>query len=108
MADALSRKERVKPLRVRALGMTIQTSLIPQIREAQQQALQEPSYPAESLRGLDRKLKLNSDGVLYFMTRIWIPLFGDLRQIVLDEAHKSKYSIHPGADKMYYDLRAFY
>ena len=108
VADALSRKERVKPLRVRALGMTVQTSLIPQIREAQRQALQEPNYSAESLRGLDKQLKPNSDGVLYFMTRIWIPLFDSLRQVILDEAHKSKYSIHPGADKMYYDLRDFY
>ncbi|KAD6794782.1 hypothetical protein E3N88_05678 [Mikania micrantha] len=108
VADALSRKERVKPLRVRALGLTIQTSLIPQIRNAQQQALQTTNYFAEGLRGLDKKLDTKVDGLLYFKDRMWIPLFGNSRTIILDEAHKSRYSIHPGADKMYKDLRDFY
>ncbi|GKF75855.1 putative reverse transcriptase domain-containing protein, partial [Tanacetum coccineum] len=34
-----------------------------------------------------------------------VPLKGEVRTLIMDEAHKSKYSIHPGADKMYYDLR---
>ncbi|GKB21696.1 putative reverse transcriptase domain-containing protein [Tanacetum coccineum] len=33
---------------------------------------------------------------------------GDVRTLIKDEAHKSKYSVHPGADKMYYDLRDRY
>ncbi|KAD5802337.1 hypothetical protein E3N88_13697 [Mikania micrantha] len=108
VADALSRKERVKPLRVKALGMTIKTSLIPHIKEAQQQALQAMNYPAEGLKGLDKKLGVKTDWVLYFKNRIWVPLFGNSRTIILDEAHKSRYSIHPGADKMYKDLKDFY
>ncbi|GJS90192.1 putative reverse transcriptase domain-containing protein [Tanacetum coccineum] len=42
------------------------------------------------------------------MDRIWVPLVGDVRMVILDEAHKSKYSVHPGADKMYPDLRDMY
>ncbi|GKA20794.1 putative reverse transcriptase domain-containing protein [Tanacetum coccineum] len=39
----------------------------------------------------------------------WIePSKGDVRTLIMDEAHKSKYSIHPRADKMYYDLRDRY
>ncbi|GKE27388.1 putative reverse transcriptase domain-containing protein, partial [Tanacetum coccineum] len=34
-----------------------------------------------------------------------VPLKGDVRTLIMDEAHKSKYSVHLGADKMYYDLR---
>ncbi|GKC91448.1 putative reverse transcriptase domain-containing protein [Tanacetum coccineum] len=45
-----------------------------------------------------------SDGALYYLDRIWVPLKGDVRTLIMDEAHKSKYSVHPGADKMYYDL----
>ncbi|GKC66871.1 hypothetical protein Tco_1099469, partial [Tanacetum coccineum] len=37
-----------------------------------------------------------------------VPLKGDVRTLIMDEAHKSKYSVHPGADKMYYDLRDMY
>ncbi|GKF73039.1 hypothetical protein Tco_0219371, partial [Tanacetum coccineum] len=34
-----------------------------------------------------------------------VPLKGEVRTLIIDERHKSKYSVHPGADKMYYDLR---
>ncbi|GJU68097.1 putative reverse transcriptase domain-containing protein [Tanacetum coccineum] len=40
--------------------------------------------------------------------RIWVPLVGDVRKMIMDEAHTTKYSIHPGADKMYHDLRDMY
>ncbi|GJX61881.1 putative reverse transcriptase domain-containing protein [Tanacetum coccineum] len=53
-------------------------------------------------------MKRRSDGTLYYLDRIWVPLKGDVRTLLMDEAHKSKYSIHPGADKMYYDLRDMY
>ncbi|GJY42946.1 putative reverse transcriptase domain-containing protein [Tanacetum coccineum] len=33
---------------------------------------------------------------------------GDVRTLIMDEAHKSKYSVHPGADKIYFDLRDRY
>ncbi|GJR27921.1 putative reverse transcriptase domain-containing protein [Tanacetum coccineum] len=39
------------------------------------------------------------------LDRIWVPLKGDVRTLVMDEAHKLKYSIHPEDDKMHYDLR---
>ncbi|GKC72908.1 retrotransposon protein, putative, ty3-gypsy subclass [Tanacetum coccineum] len=46
-------------------------------------------------------------GVTKFAT-IPVPLKGDVRTLIMDEAYKLKYSIHPGADKMYYDLRDMY
>ncbi|GKE90679.1 putative reverse transcriptase domain-containing protein [Tanacetum coccineum] len=45
---------------------------------------------------------------LYFMDRIWVPLVGSVRTMIMDEAHRSKYSVHLGADKMYHDLRDMY
>ncbi|KAJ0480216.1 putative nucleotidyltransferase, Ribonuclease H [Helianthus annuus] len=57
---------------------------------------------------MEQQLEPKEDETLYFMGRVWVPLFGGLRNLVLDEAHKSKYSIHPGADKMYHDLKEFY
>ncbi|GKB34037.1 putative reverse transcriptase domain-containing protein [Tanacetum coccineum] len=59
-------------------------------------------------RGLDELIERRSNGALYYMDRIWVPLKGDIRTLIMDEAHKSKYSVHPGADKMYYDLRDMY
>ncbi|KAI3776127.1 hypothetical protein L1987_45890 [Smallanthus sonchifolius] len=70
VADALSRKERTKTLRVRELGMTIHTSLTTQIRDAQLEALKEQNLKDESLRGMDKKFEIKSDETRYFMDRI--------------------------------------
>ncbi|GJQ98210.1 putative reverse transcriptase domain-containing protein [Tanacetum coccineum] len=59
-------------------------------------------------RGIDKMIKLRSDRALYYLDRIWVPLKGDVRTLIMDEAHKSKYSVHLGVDKMYYDLRVRY
>ncbi|GJZ98304.1 putative reverse transcriptase domain-containing protein [Tanacetum coccineum] len=56
-------------------------------------------------KGLDKMIEQRSDGTLYNLDQIWVPLKGEVRTLIMDEAHKSKYSIHLGADKMYYDLR---
>ncbi|GJT70749.1 putative reverse transcriptase domain-containing protein [Tanacetum coccineum] len=48
------------------------------------------------------------DGGLYFVERIWVPAYGNLRTLIMDEAHTTKYYVRPGADKMYYDLRDLY
>ncbi|GJW00739.1 putative reverse transcriptase domain-containing protein [Tanacetum coccineum] len=59
-------------------------------------------------KGLDEMIEQRSDGILYYLDRIWVPLKGEVRTLIMDEAYKSKYSVHPGADKMYYDLRDRY
>ncbi|GKA43625.1 reverse transcriptase domain-containing protein [Tanacetum coccineum] len=105
VADALSRKERVKPKRVRAMNMTLQSSIKDRILAAQKEASDES---AGLQKGLDEMIELRNDGALYYLDRIWVPLKGDVRTLIMDEAHKSKYSVHPGADKMYYDLRDRY
>nr|GFA76368.1 hypothetical protein [Tanacetum cinerariifolium] len=59
-------------------------------------------------KGLDEMIEHRSYRTLYYLDRIWVPLNGDVRTLIMDEAHKSRYSVHPGADKMYYDLRDRY
>ncbi|GKA78917.1 putative reverse transcriptase domain-containing protein [Tanacetum coccineum] len=39
---------------------------------------------------------------------VWLSRFGGLRDLVMHESHKSKYSIYPGSDKMYQDLKLLY
>ncbi|GJW80609.1 putative reverse transcriptase domain-containing protein [Tanacetum coccineum] len=56
--------------------------------------------PAEWLRGLERHFEQRADGEIYFFDRIWIPSIGDVRKLIMDEAHTSRYSVHPGADKI--------
>ncbi|KAF5790439.1 putative nucleotidyltransferase, Ribonuclease H [Helianthus annuus] len=107
VADALSRKDTI-PRRVRALQLTIQTNLPAQIRDAQVEALKAENIRAESLRGSRQRLERKENDAYYVNGRIWVPLYGDLRELVMDEAHKSRYSVHPGSDKMYHDLKTTY
>ncbi|GKC41345.1 putative reverse transcriptase domain-containing protein [Tanacetum coccineum] len=74
----------------------------------QSEAFKQNNVLAERLHGLDQQMERKEDGSLYFMDRIWVSLVGDVRMVILDEDHKSKYSVHPGADKMYHDLRDMY
>ncbi|GJW51258.1 putative reverse transcriptase domain-containing protein [Tanacetum coccineum] len=108
VADALSRKSRPKPLRVRALVMTIGLNLPVQILNAQVEARKEENYGTEDLCGMIKNLEPRADGTLCLKNRSWIPCFGDLRALIMHESHKSKYSIHPGSDKMYQDLKKLY
>ncbi|GJX18859.1 putative reverse transcriptase domain-containing protein [Tanacetum coccineum] len=106
VADALSRKERLKPRR--ATSMTIHSSIKAKILEAQSEASKDVNAPAKMLKGLDKQLERKEDGGLYLAERIWVPVYGNLRTLIMNEAHATRYSIHPGADKMYYDLRGLY
>ncbi|GKD69415.1 putative reverse transcriptase domain-containing protein [Tanacetum coccineum] len=108
VADALSQKERIKPLRVQALVMTISLNLPVQILNAQAKARKEENYTTEDLCGVFKKLKPRADGTLCLRNRSWIPCFGDMRALIMHESHKSKYSIYTGSDKMYQDLRKLY
>ncbi|GJT36035.1 putative reverse transcriptase domain-containing protein [Tanacetum coccineum] len=107
VADALSRKERSKPLRVRALVMTIGLNLPKQILNAQSEARKEENFINEDLHDMINKLE-PTDGTLCLNNQSWIPSFGDLRALIMHESHKSKYSTHPGSDKMYQDLKKLY
>ncbi|GJX98152.1 putative reverse transcriptase domain-containing protein [Tanacetum coccineum] len=102
VADALSRNERLNPKRVRAMNMTLQSSIKDRILAAQKEAVDES---VGLQKGLDKMIEQRSDRTLYYLDQIWVPLKGDVRTLIMNEAHKSKYSIHPGDDKMYYDLR---
>ncbi|GJT78066.1 hypothetical protein Tco_1044791 [Tanacetum coccineum] len=62
IADALSQKERIKPLRVRSLVMTIHPKLPSQILKAQTEALKEENIKAENLRGMDKAFEIRPDG----------------------------------------------
>ncbi|GJR19263.1 putative reverse transcriptase domain-containing protein [Tanacetum coccineum] len=114
VADALSRKERIEPLRVRALVMTIGLDLPKQILEAQIEALKPENLENEDVGGMIRKdipkekLEPRADGVLCLNGKSWLPCYGDLRSMIMHESHKSKYSIHPGSDKMYQDMKKLY
>ncbi|GJZ73866.1 putative reverse transcriptase domain-containing protein [Tanacetum coccineum] len=85
IADALSRKERIEPLR--------------------KEAVKVENIEVEDIGGMLKKLEACANGTLCLDNRSWLPCYGDTRSLIMHESHKSKYSIHPGADKMYHDMK---
>nr|GEY65069.1 reverse transcriptase domain-containing protein [Tanacetum cinerariifolium] len=75
---------------------------------AQNEAMKEKNVKAENLRGMDKAFEVRPDGTRCIKNQSWLPLFGNLRDLIMHETHKSKYSIHPGSDKMYQDLKKLY
>jgi hypothetical protein len=50
----------------------------------------------------------DDQGVLWYKGRICVPNIKELKDKILREAHVSAYSIHPGGNKMYQDIKATY
>nr|GEV28646.1 putative reverse transcriptase domain-containing protein [Tanacetum cinerariifolium] len=69
IADALSRKKQIKPLRVRSLIVTIHPKLPSQILEAQNKELKEENVKAKNLRGMDKSFKIHADGLVVLRTK---------------------------------------
>ncbi|GKE38419.1 hypothetical protein Tco_1461824, partial [Tanacetum coccineum] len=98
---------RIKPLRVRALVMTIGLDLPKQILNAQTKAQKPGNFKNKDVGGMIRKdipkkkLEPRTDRTLCLNGRSWLLRYGDARTVIMHESHKSKYSIHSGSDKMY-------
>ncbi|GJY83890.1 putative reverse transcriptase domain-containing protein [Tanacetum coccineum] len=120
MSLLMSRKEREPPLRVQALVMTISLDLPKQILNAQTKAQKPENIKSEDVGGMlienakfpeairTEKLEPRTDGTLCLNGRSWLPCYGDLRTVIMHKSYKSKYSIHPGSDKMYHDMKKLY
>nr|GEX49814.1 putative reverse transcriptase domain-containing protein [Tanacetum cinerariifolium] len=87
---------------------------IPKILKAQIEALKPENFKKEDVGGMIRtdipkeRLEPRADGTLCLNGRSWLPCYGDLRSVIMHESHKSKYSIYPGSEKMYQDMKKLY
>ncbi|GJT78170.1 putative reverse transcriptase domain-containing protein [Tanacetum coccineum] len=88
LANALSRKERIKPLQV--------------------EAMKEEKIKEENLCGMNKEFETCPVGTLYIKKWSWLPHYGGLRDLIMKELYKSKSFIHLGSDKMYHDLKKLY
>nr|GEU31568.1 putative reverse transcriptase domain-containing protein [Tanacetum cinerariifolium] len=88
--------------------LNMRQNLPKRILNAQAEARKEENYETKDLCGMIKNLKPRTDGTLCLRNRSWIPYFGELRTLIMHESHKSKYSIHPGSNKMYQDLMKLY
>ena len=90
VCNTLSHKERVKPHRVKAITMTIQSNIISQIKSAQLEALTEEHVKEEGISGMEKQLEIKYDEARYFMNRVWVLKFRDVKELVLNQAHRTR------------------
>ncbi|WP_170284062.1 RNase H-like domain-containing protein, partial [Flagellimonas olearia] len=77
-------------------------SFIQKIKSSQ---LQDPELAKISESIADRPDFRIVDGVLYYRDRLCVPNIEDLRNEIMEEAHSTRYSMHPGSTKMYQNLK---
>ncbi|GJU51945.1 putative reverse transcriptase domain-containing protein [Tanacetum coccineum] len=78
------------------------------ILNAQAEEMKEENLKEENLCGMNKEFETRADGTLRIEKWSWVPRFGGLKDLIMNELHKSKYSIHPGSDKMFHDLEKLY
>ena len=84
------------------------SSLRDRVLDDQYEALQPGRIEKEALWNAEWLFELDGDGIRHVKGRVWIPKYNGLRELLMNESHRSRYSIHPGADKMYHGLKDFY
>ena len=85
--------------------ITLVSNLLKQIIIEQRQDTSEiPHIKKLIVEGRGPHFSIDDQGVVRFKNRLVVPSSEELRIKILDEAHNSKLSIHPGSNKMYHDL----
>ncbi|GJY41909.1 putative reverse transcriptase domain-containing protein [Tanacetum coccineum] len=99
LLNAFEQKERETPVKSSSFSQNIKNE------DVGGMLIENAKYP-EAIR--TEKLEPRTDGTLCLNGRSWLPCYGDLRTVIMHESHKSKYSIHPGSEKMYQDVKKLY
>ncbi|KAI3771734.1 hypothetical protein L6452_02901 [Arctium lappa] len=108
VADALSRKEYSGSVKTLLARIEIISNLMDMIKTAQAEALLETNLKEEAMSKQHLNLIEDGRGLKLFQGRVWVPKLGGCQKLLLEEAHKSRYSIHPGSTKMYRNLKLNY
>jgi len=116
VADALSRKSHrleEAPLSLNhaevLAHIALTSELLEQIIREQKEDLEEiPHIRKLMAEGRGPHFSVDEHGVVRYKDRLVVPSNEELKRKILNEAHHSKLSIHPGSNKMYHDLRHLY
>jgi hypothetical protein len=76
-----------------------------EIKEAQKDDEKISEIRRLILDGRGKDFREDAEGVIWFKDRLCVPNVQSIRELILKEAHETAYSIHPGSEKMYQDLK---
>ncbi|KAH0702583.1 hypothetical protein KY285_016861 [Solanum tuberosum] len=85
-----------------------ESSLVSEVKEKQDQDPILLELKANVHKQKELAFEQGGDGVLRYQGRWCVPMVDGLQERIMEEAHSSRYSIHPGSTKMYHDLRKIY
>jgi ribonuclease HI len=127
VADALSRKSQVNMLAAHSMPLELAKEFdrlsLGFLNSTQEVTVElEPTLEQDIRKGQREDEKINeiqqliidgkgpdfredAEGVIWFKDRLCIPDIKSIRELILKEAHETTYSIHPGSEKMYQDLK---
>ena len=86
-------------------NITLDSTILDQIVFAQTRNKGVAHIKERVITGKALCFRIDDEGVLWFKNHLVVPKVPELRQQILDEAHLSRFSIHPGSNKMYQDLK---
>ncbi|GJT78305.1 putative reverse transcriptase domain-containing protein [Tanacetum coccineum] len=95
-------------MRIHSLRMIVTFDLFDKIKVAQVEALKEEKWKSKHITSYISLFEEDSRWIKTRQGIIYIPFQSDVKNLLLEEAHKLKHSIHPGAVKMYLDLKRNY
>ncbi|KAJ9558913.1 hypothetical protein OSB04_013527 [Centaurea solstitialis] len=99
-------KEKGETFKSTSHGMVVQVSLKNQMLEAQEEALKVENLKKGTLHQIEIEFEVKANGVRYFKDKMWSPKVDQLRSTIMDEAHLTKYSIHPVSNKCTKDYKS--
>jgi len=88
--------------------LKINSEFLSSIKEAQKADVKLVDLLIDSNQTEDSDFKVDDQGVLRFRGRICILDNDEMKKMILEESHRSSLSIHPGARKMYHDLKKMF
>jgi hypothetical protein len=110
VADALSRKSQVNMLAAHPMSFELAKEFDrPSLRFLNNtqgvtaEKINEIRQLIIDRKGLD--FREDAEGVVWFKDRLCVPDIKSIQELILKEAHETAYSIHPGSEKMYQDLK---
>jgi hypothetical protein len=127
VVDALSRKSQVNMLAAHSMSFELAKEFdrlsLGFVNNTQRVTVElEPTLEQDIKKGQREDEKINeirqliidgkgldfcedAEGVIWFKDRLCVPDIKSIRELILKEAHETAYSIHPGSEKMYQDLK---
>ena len=86
----------------------MKSTLLDRIKEVQKGNPEVQKWVEKVQKGKKSDFNLGTDEVLKFRNHLVVPKDESLKKEILDETHRSKYTVHPGGNKMYQDLKSIY